>query len=607
MPDFKEKPEGEFIDQTKAYLEGLWRNAHSKWREYDLLLHRTYAVWPANHDGTKNTRAIYRPSTPTNIVSHAADNQLAFQPRVHRPPPNDLDQSKTFADSIEESVKSIFVDSGMQEMLLPWKQIGKHLVHYDYAVAEMPILDFHQWNNRPTEPVMGGDSVFGKIDTEIELKSAMAHYKAAKRNFNPIRFRVPHPARILLDPSMKSPPFGIKITKMPAWELQALTEHKRKPPGSKRARRDVQVYKAGEDLYEEIEIVHFWSNFWSAVKLASGDMLFIDENMWRFHPFIHAFGGLGGMEPTDVDESDPSFLIEGILGPIADSIKVEAQSATAKHELLMRAAFALQGTSRTPSEYAEALAKSGILEGEKTEYWTQEVQQMASWMFEIGREVSADIELGSSPRSLAGFRQPGVDTVGGQAILANAGKLKFLSPAMQLQHMASITGMRLLQLADVVPGLEISVNGNALKKSEIEHDYTLVITFEVVDPVIQLQQRDIGMRELAVGVKSTERYLREDARVENITEERQNLRQDALRARPAMQEIEADIAARELGMEEELAAARQLEEEEAKAGGGSRNGTAGLDGRERSQTEGQILREGLTGDTQNPPRFNFGR
>ena len=91
-------------------------------------------------------------------------------------------------------------------------------------------------------------------------------------------------------------------------------EHKRRPLGSPRARRDVQIYKAGDNLYEEIEIVHFWSNFWSAVKLASGDMLFVDENRWRYHPFVHAFGGLGGMEPTDSDESDPSFLIEGILG-----------------------------------------------------------------------------------------------------------------------------------------------------------------------------------------------------------------------------------------------------------------------------------------------------
>ncbi len=604
MPDFKEKPDGAFIDQSLTYLEGLWRNAHQKWQEYDDLLHRRYALWPANADGRTNTRAIYRPSTPTNIVAHAADNQLAFQPRVHRPPTSDSDRSKEFADSIEVSSKAILIDSGMKEMLLPFKQMGKHLVHYDYAVGEMPVIDFQAWNDRPVKPEMGGPSIFGKIDTKDELEAATVQYQASLKTFNPIRTRVPHPARVLMDPSEKSPMYAIKKTKMLAWELQALTQHKRRPLGSPRARRDVQIYQA-DKLYDEVELVHFWSRHWSALKLASGDMLFVDENRWGFLPFVHAFGGLGGMEPTNADESDPSFLIEGILGPIADSIKVEAQAATAKHELLMRAAFALQGTSQDAVAYAEAKSRSGVLEGEQTDFWTEQTQQVFSWMFEVKREVTDDIEQGSSPRSLAGFRQPGVDTVGGQAILANAGKLKFLGPAMQLQHMASITGSRLLQLADVVPGLEISVNGKRLKKSEIEHDYTLVVTFEVVDPVVQLQQRDIGMRELAVGVKSTDRYLKEDARVENITEERAALRRDALRNRPAMQEVEADIAAKELGMEEELTAARELEAAEA---AGNTNGRAPiLDNRQRTPSDQQIVRQGLTGDTQNPGRQNFGR
>ena len=156
------------------------------------------------------------------------------------------------------------------------------------------------------------------------------------------------------------------------------------------------------------------------------------------------------MEPTNESNQNPSYMAQGLLDPIMDSIKIHAQGMSAKHRLLMDEAYKPRGTEGDATEYQNALATGGILQGKRDDYWILEGQKIERWMFETGREIDSDIEDGSYTRSLAGRRQSGVDTVGQQSILDNAANRKFSVVSTQLEHTGSVVSSNIMQLVMVL-------------------------------------------------------------------------------------------------------------------------------------------------------------
>lgn len=584
MPDeFEEKPDTVFFDYAHDFLNEKWQESHEDWRKRDEFYRRDYDVW--NGRELNNTRASYKPSTSTSIIDHAADTQLAFNPSADRPAPKPGNQESIgWSDDIENRMVDILNDSSAKEVELPFKAAGKFLLHLGYAVLELG------WEE----------------DRQGEKG----------QSFNPVRIKAPHPSSVLLDWEEKNPPIGIKSMEMRASKLNAWTKRLAKP-GNGIAREDVEIFKVTGSPFEMISLKYMWTNFWVMLKRSDGQPIFVMPNTWGakkkgdpgFVPWNHAFAGYG-MEQTDDDKRGPLYHAQGLLSPVIDTLKASAQAQSAKHQILIDRAYPQEGTSRDPDEVAENRARGGLLEGDQTEYWLLERAALGGEFFRVGEEYDNEIALGTYNRALAGFRQQGVDTVGQQAIMSTAAAKKFNVPAIQMQYMASQTASNILRMVDTL-NVAIGLNGKKITKNIVEEDYTIDVSFEVVDPVLQIQKREMGLKELAAGVKSRARYWREDSRLEDISAERDALDRDLADTHPAILHVRGKRAAAEMGEDLDAAIQEQEVDDAAardRASSRARTTTNGRNGPDRNvPADNTLLREGLTGDVPGVPRIPFGQ
>lgn len=576
MGEFDQKPDIQFFDDALGYLTNKWSKTHEDWKIRDSYYRRDYDVW----DKSKETanRTSYRPSTSTSIIDHAADTQLAFSPNASRPPPRpSAQESKEWSDDIENRMKAILDDASMREIMLPFKAMGKFLLHLGYGVLELG------WDTTDRD---GADG----------------------QSYNPVRLSAPHPSTILLDPDEKNPELGIKLFSMRAGELAAWTERMRNPSDNVE-HDDVHIFKVKSNPFEMVTLAYLWIPDWTMLRLHGGEELFTASNAWGFIPWAHAFAGYG-MEMTDLNERDPLWNAQGLLSPIIQTIKASAQAESAKHQILMDRAYPQAGSTQDPEEIAEQQERAGLLQGEKTDFWFMEQVELGREIFEVGRGYAQEMAEGTYNRALTGARQEGVDTVGQQAILSNAASKKFSVPAVQMQAAASITAGNILKLITIL-GESIGINGQMITKKMVEDDSTITISFETPDPVLQIQNREIGMREVAQGLKSTERYWREDSRLEDITSERDARDRDILDNHPAIINQRAKRVAIEQGIDLDEAIA-ELEQDEAEASQRrqtrSRGGSEGARGPQRNiPADTTLIREGITPAVQSPARLPAGQ
>jgi hypothetical protein len=600
-------PSERYIDGLHEYRVGLWRHAKNKWKSIDTYVQRKYQVWPERrHRG----RPQYRPSTPAHIIDHAADTQMAYDPNVSRAPHTDSDDSQLKADRIENAVTAILHDSSLKEPNLVWKQAGRYLLQYGYAVIEGPHWNFDEGPVSPRQQ---------EYDTEEEFEERTKHYKRIKSRHNPIRIHCPHPSTVLLDPFQKQPDEALKISKVSLRDLKKLSVRKLE---TRDYAQELQIPDGWED-WSQVEIMEHWDNCWHSIKMMeTGQLLYQEPNPWGYVPFTHAFAGFGG-EPTDATDMDPAHFAVGLLDHVRESIRIQAQNESAKHAATMTAAFRSWGTTRDDTAaVSEELEEGRMLQGQKEDYWQVNVPEYGRWMFQSGQEVIADIEAGTYTRTLSGRREEGVTTVGQQVILSTAATRKFQAPARQLEHMATIVAKWILQAVDV-RGETIGVGAKQLKPGDIDSDYTIAVTFELIDPALQLQQRQVGLQEVSAGFKSLETYWHTDLRLSDTTEEWDRLSEQAVKQHPIIAGLMAARAAQKLGFPKAAAVFEQqaaqsltkFEQEVGEVQPTSPNGLVGPDGQplqseptEANSPNGAIqgLREMLTANTVKPGRTRAG-
>lgn len=534
-----ERPTEKHINALHGYLRDLWADAHAQWRKVDSFYNRSFVVWPQDVD---ETRPKWRPSKATHIIDHAVDTHLAFEPRVHRPPAGEGERHQQRADRIEPWLQACFLEASLMEPTHPWKQVGKHLLLYGYTVVEAPKAFLR---DRPEDEVQ--QSVEESAG-EHEVRKAVMEYE--RRMWNPIRIRAPHPARVLMDPTDKQPKEAIQIIRRTNEDLHQITRSKKK------AGRKADIFQYDKGPYELVTTAEYWSRWWHAILLVSdeysdGELLVVEPNTWLYLPYAHAFSGFG-QEPTDIEKINPVYMAVGMLDPIMDSLTRQAQEVSAKHNALIEAAFTSMGTTRDAAEVANIKAKGGIYEGmQQQDIWYAAFPNLPQWLFQVGNETLQDIEAGSFSLALAGIRQEGVTTVGQQAILSTAANRKFIGPAQQVDHLATIVASNVLRLVDVL-GDTITIRGEKISPDDIEHDYSVQVTFEVVDPVLQLQKQQLGLQEYQQGLKSKTRYWSEDARLENISEERRNMVKDLAYQDPRLIKVLVDALLKGQGLEDIL-------------------------------------------------------
>ena len=152
--------------------------------------------------------------------------------------------------------------------------------------------------------------------------------------------------------------------------------------------------------------------------------------------------------------------------------------------------------------------------------------------------------------------------------------------------------------------LNLTIKGKIIRPSYIESDYSVNISFDLVDPVLQLQQRQLGLQEVQAGLKSMETYWSSDARLEDASGERKRLLMDWVRKNPMIHQALAMEVAKEEGIESLVERALSMAQGGEEGGGAGAAPILGPDGMPMDQTMGQDqLRQGLTPNTINPSQI----
>jgi len=608
MADLRERPEAEQITRFYSKMTELWSKAHEEFRDNDDYYQRKFNVWNQNYQG----RPIFYDSTPTHLVDHAVSTLMSFSPRVHREPVGDTEDDKINATNLEHGLKAVMDNAALHEPNLPWKMLSQYMVAHGYGVIEAPILS--GLSDRPTSP----DRANFATDEEYEQESAI--FKANRKNFNPVRIRIPHPSTVLMNPTEKIPTIAIKASKMTAQSLHDQSVLKKRT----QRRKFAEIFDMDNlDPWDEIETWDYWSPYWHVKMVANpaptygspnsvaATPIYMERNTWGFVPFVHAFSGLSGMDFAD-EGGDPYNFAQGILSPNKETIRKRTQEISAFHQMLLRSAFAPMGTSRDPMTLAQAIQNEGILEGDMQDFWVMNTPDIPGWMQSIRAGTDSTLEMGTYSPALAGQRQAGVTTVGQQAILNTAGMRIFSGVAMQREHLASIVGSRILQLVDNVSELAsgIGANGKLLTKAQVNGVYGIQIQFPHSEPVMEMQQRQMAMSEYGAGLIDPMTYY-ETAGYENGTEIKKRLIEESVRKLPAVREKIETLVAQELGLVDEENSAAAMEQIQQQAQGGMMGGAApgaGAPPQEGPPQGGGApadLNEPLTPDTFTPNRINL--
>ena len=613
MADLRERPEAEQITRFYSKMSELWSKAHEEFRDNDDYYQRKFNVWNQNYQG----RPIFYDSTPTHLVDHAVSTLMSFSPRIHREPVGDTEDDKINATNLEHGLKAVMDNAALHEPNLPWKMLSQYMVAHGYGVIEAPILS--GLSDRPTSP----DRANFATDEEYEQESAI--FKANRKNFNPVRIRIPHPSTVLMNPTEKIPTIAIKASKMTAQSLHDQSVLKKRT----QRRKFAEIFDMDNlDPWDEIETWDYWSPYWHVKMVANpaptygspnsvaATPIYMERNTWGFVPFVHAFSGLSGMDYAE-EGGDPYNFAQGILSPNKETIRKRTQEISAFHQMLLRSAFAPMGTSRDPMTLAQAIQNEGILEGDMQDFWVMNTPDIPGWMQSIRAGTDSTLEMGTYSPALAGQRQAGVTTVGQQAILNTAGMRIFSGVAMQREHLASIVGSRILQLVDNVSELAsgIGANGKLLTKAQVNGVYGIQIQFPHSEPVMEMQQRQMAMSEFGAGLIDPMTYY-ETAGYENGTEIKKRLIEESVRKLPAVREKIETLVAQELGLVDEENSAAAMEQIQQQAQGGMMGGAApgaGAPPQAGPPQEGPPqgggapadLNEPLTPDTFTPNRINL--
>jgi hypothetical protein len=600
LRSIEEKPTSAIIDNHRSRLSEIWTGAHKEWKLDDDYYFRRYDVWD---DPVKRRKrpSWLRPARPTSIIDHAVDHQLASEPQVHREPIHDNEESQKRASKVEQAVDAIFQEASLQEPVLSGKATGKYLVHLGYSVLEFA-LDSPTMLKRRSEPERENFPDGGEGDDEF--KAAMRVFETRKLSMMPFRIRVPHPARVLMDPWSKRPPLAIRHYRRTAQELEDITRLWRAMG------RDVdQFYVKGNKPYELLMVDEWWTETWHAMKISgrfstdgrllsasNAQMLFNIRNSWQFVPYAHGFAGFG-IEQTMETKVDPKDLAVGLLRSVRADLKAQAQSVNARHHSVIDGSYRpVLVSGMSAEEFMAQFDESDAITMDGSTATQMEIPRFDRRMFEEERWISDDIEDGTFSRVLAGKKEPGISTVGQQVILSSAAGKKFVSVARQQEHLYSTIGSYALQTIDAFD-MVLRIRGKSIRSSDLEGDYNIQVTFNHVDPVVQMQNKQIGMQEVQAGLKSRPTYWSADAMLEDQAGEETRLIRDWILSQPMIHQELALIEARNMGVEELLL--RAIDREKKKREGQSQL----VDPQGRPIASGQDdLNQGLTGETLNPNR-----
>ena len=539
------------FQNLKAHWDVVWSQKRADDRLIDELVLNTYRIWKDDDDNLKRTQ--HRSPRASNILTHAVAAQSATEPRVHREPINGTPDAKKHADELEKALALALILTARKNTVLTWKQLFRYLFQYDYGIITVG-TETRDWaREEPKEESFSDSGLF-------ELRHQQ--WEREQLHYNPLILDAPHPSRVLLDPMEKNPHFAIESRTMQAFQVADLVIDKKRIGRAKMGKDFPHTDKP----FDPVTIDELWTEKKHKIY-HGGELLWEEENFYAAVLYFQAFGGhgwegvgpnssslTGGTSPgtslVHTEGMRPEQLGRPMLLPVRDLLRLETQQLNARNENIMRSSYRPIVTSKDAESLLEQL-RNGVIGGVKPgEISFMPYPDISPLVMQEEVVIDRDIQDATISSLTSGQRPVGVDTVGQTAVLHQLSDNTFNDVRAQVEDVASLVCSAFMRLVEVeafgdrLPKDGLRFGKHFIKPSHIKGDYNAEVSFEIVDPVIHLQEKQFALQEYLQGASSLERYLTV-ARVEDVSGEKDKILEDEVDKEPETREaLKADIRAK---------------------------------------------------------------
>jgi len=488
------RPTADSVKELRQHLIEVWRATHGHWIETQSFIDQTHPI------------RVVKPAKPRRLGLAASkllsqvDSLVTLEPVVKVHPFKDSEGANEIADRQEKWCQFLLQEAARRANLPPFRSAGFNLSAFGYTVGVI------RWD-----------------ETQ----------RTGRKPF-PFVIEFPHPARILVPYNEREVTVAIEIATMPTWEVE------RRWP-------ELMTSIHTEGPYSNLEIVLFTDPDWRAV-FVNGEEAVVEENPKHLVPYFHAFAGKG-YEHAPVDAGGgalssygpkPEDLAVGLLDRVRDSITAADELHTARVARVLRNTYLRMFANGNTANLAEQLAQAGLGAVIDTSMvdkiqW-EEPSPIEPDLPGLSDAVVRDIDEGTFSGVVAGQRQPGVETATEFALMLGSARIGFGVPMQGINRMAG-TALELAGAICVEYDESLTLGGITVKPSEFERGMDVEVDFLHKDEGELQRERQIGMEEVARGLRSTRRYF-EATGVSDSTGEQDQIWVDAaMKSDPVQQAI----------------------------------------------------------------------
>ena len=487
------RPTADSVKEMRQHLTEVWRETHGRWSETQAFIDQTHPI------------RVVKPAKPRRLGLAASkllsqvDSLVTLDPGVTVTPAKNTESANELADRQEKWCRFLLQEAARRSNLPPFRSAGFNLSAFGYAVGVV------RWDEE----------------------------QAKGRKPFPYVIEFPHPARILVPHNEREVSLAIEIATMPTWEVE-----RRWPELSSKIRT--------EGPYSTLEIILFTDADWRAVYV-NGEEAVVEENPAHIVPYFHSYSGKG-YEHAPLEAGSglssygpkPEDMAVGLLDRVRDSLTAADELHTARVARVLRNTYLRMFANGDTAGLAEQLANAGLGAVIDTSMVDRVEWEKPSPpepdLLGVSDAVVRDIDEGTFSGVVAGQRQPGVETATEFALMLGSARIGFGVPMQGINRMAGIAlelaGAMAVEYEENVP-----LGGVTVKASEFELGMAVEVDFLHKDEGELQRERQIGMEEVARGLRSTKRYF-DATGVADSTGEQDRIWVDAaMKADPVQQAI----------------------------------------------------------------------
>ena len=511
--------------------KSVWGQAHLEWASDQAFFDGNIAdriVVPAWAQNRK-----FMPATAYSKVVNAVAQLITSEPRARRHPLGDGKEAQERANTLSGWGAQVLRGFTRYSTTSPLKEFGKHLFLYGYACLYGPNWDNRLW---PDFPKRGA-----RRSSNQAWLNEKAQWEREVSAIFPFQVQVPHPTKVLLDPTAPAvPPWGILPTKRWAQTL------KDEFPNIVRSSSHPEEigFSHGDLRVERWEPVNVWT-YWSEeryIMVVQDNITIADtENPRGYVPFIQALSGFGSDSALESNADAVASMAYGILRPIRSALVSEAQIGTGMDEMIWRWAFQHLLVERGAKTIGDAMGEFMVVEtGEGNAVQWEPSPQVPNWVPGLMEDRRRDAEIGTYSQVVRGGKDPGVRTAAMHSQQVSLAKQIFNTPMQRLNHVASIllgNCARLMQVMEAPVTVTGLIEGKS-RQARISPDmfqghYAFDVDMEASDDVQRSidMERGMALRQMAgpdglPGAISWEHFMTRFAGAEDLHELRAELEQE---------------------------------------------------------------------------------